>query len=57
MLYGGEPVRRPVELGKRGPARTQVLSGLAAGERVATDPVAALAWLRSHQQPAGITHD
>lgn len=34
VLDGGEPVRRPVELGKRGPARTQVLSGLAAGERV-----------------------
>jgi hypothetical protein len=34
VLDGGEPVRRPVVLGKRGPARTQVLSGLEAGERV-----------------------
>lgn len=34
VLEGGEPVRRPVQLGVRGPARTQVLSGLEAGERV-----------------------
>lgn len=34
VLDDGEPVRRPVVLGKRGPARTQVLSGLDAGERV-----------------------
>lgn len=31
---GGDPERREVELGARGPARAQVLSGLRAGERV-----------------------
>lgn len=34
VLEGAGPVRRPVTLGVRGPARTQVLSGLEAGERV-----------------------
>lgn len=50
-------VLRQLRLGSRMTDRIEVLAGLAAGERVATDPVAALAWLRSHQQPAGITHD
>lgn len=34
VLEDGEPVRRVVSLGVRGPARTQVLSGLAEGDRV-----------------------
>lgn len=42
VLDNGEPVRREVVLGKRGPARTQVLSGLAPGERV----------LLAHDEPA-----
>ncbi|PZO09431.1 MAG: hypothetical protein DCF27_05860 [Lysobacteraceae bacterium] len=34
VLEGAKPVRRAVTLGVRGPARTQVLTGLEAGERV-----------------------
>lgn len=34
VLEDGEPVRRVLKLGVRGPARTQVLAGLAEGERV-----------------------
>ncbi|MFO1503893.1 MAG: efflux RND transporter periplasmic adaptor subunit [Steroidobacteraceae bacterium] len=42
-------VLRQLRLGSRQGERIEVLSGLAAGERVATDPVAALAWLRAHR--------
>jgi RND family efflux transporter MFP subunit len=50
-------VLRQLRLGSRVADRIEVLSGLAAGERVATDPVAALAWLRSRQQAAGNAND
>jgi RND family efflux transporter MFP subunit len=42
-------VLRQLRLGSRQGDRVEVLSGIASGERVATDPVAALAWLRAHQ--------
>jgi RND family efflux transporter MFP subunit len=50
-------VLRQLRLGSRMADRIEVLSGLTAGERVATDPVAALAWLRSHQQSSGNPND
>jgi RND family efflux transporter MFP subunit len=42
-------VLRQLRLGSRQGDRVEVLSGIAAGERVATDPVAALAWLKARQ--------
>jgi hypothetical protein len=50
-------VLRQLRLGTRMADRIEVLSGLTTGERVATDPVAALAWLRSHQLGAGKSND
>ena len=34
VLEGGEPTPRPVVVGVRGPSRTQVVEGLAVGDRV-----------------------
>jgi hypothetical protein len=50
-------VLRQLRLGSRQADRIEVLAGLAPGERVAVDPVAALAWLRARQSAAGPTHD
>lgn len=50
-------VLRQLRLGGRQGDRIEVLAGLAAGEQVATDPVAALAWLRAHQQATAANHD
>jgi membrane fusion protein, multidrug efflux system len=38
---GGQPLLRQVRLGRSDGERIEVLSGLASGERVATDPQAA----------------
>ncbi len=40
-------VLRQLRLGRRSAQRVEVIAGLAPGERVASDPVAALQWLRS----------
>jgi hypothetical protein len=50
-------VLRQMRLGNSRADRIEVLSGLAPGERVATDPVAALAWLRARQSGVENAHD
>lgn len=57
VVSGQGVVLRQLRLGSRQGDRIEVLSGLASGERVATDPVAALAWLRSNQQVVEPAHD
>jgi RND family efflux transporter MFP subunit len=44
---------RQLRLGHRYGDRIEVLAGLAAGERVAADPAAALAWLAAQREAAG----
>ncbi len=53
VVDGQGVVLRQLRLGGRQGDRIEVLSGLAAGEKVATDPVAALAWLRATQSAKG----
>jgi RND family efflux transporter MFP subunit len=43
---------RQLRLGARRGERIEVIAGLAAGERIATDPVAALAWLDAQRSAA-----
>jgi hypothetical protein len=46
-------VLRQVRPGRELGGRIEILAGLAAGDRVATDPVAALAWLRARHGGSG----
>jgi RND family efflux transporter MFP subunit len=50
-------VLRQLRLGRRQDGRMQVLAGLAVGERVAVDPVAALQWMRAHHGETDSPHE
>lgn len=49
VVGDGAVVLRQLRLGSEREGRVQVIAGLAAGEQVAVDPVAALQWLRMHR--------
>ncbi len=48
---------RQIRAGRRDGNQVEVLAGLGNGERVATDPQAALAWLRRHRAATGAAHE
>lgn len=54
VVHGGHAVRRPLKLGLRGTGRTQILDGLAPGDRVIppTVPVVEGALVRATEMPA-----
>jgi len=53
VVAGSDVSLRQLRLGERRGADVVVIAGLARGEQVATDPVAATRWLAQQRQAAG----
>jgi RND family efflux transporter MFP subunit len=57
VVSGADVSLRQLRLGERRGSDVVVLAGLARGERIATDPVAATRWLVEHRQGSGPAHE
>jgi len=57
VLQGGQPSLRQVRLGARQAASVDVIAGLAAGDKVVLDPVAALQWLTRSRAGKATSHE